>query len=134
MKDHITHVMQNVPKLANDGSKALIAWDVVNEAIKDWPPSTMYKPNVWYNHIPDYVEKAFQFAQEVDPSVLAFYNDYNLLSETKSDKVVKMVKDMQKKNIKIDGIGMQSHHWTSDTDANREYIDKIIKKFGALGL
>ena len=29
---------------------------------------------------------------------------------------------------------MQSHHWTSDTTANRQYIDKIIKKFSALGL
>ena len=106
MKEHIFHVMQNVPKLAGDNGKALIAWDVVNEAIKDWPPSTMYKPNVWYNHIPDYVEKAFSFAQQADPSILAFYNDYNMMSDSKSDKVVAMVKGMQKKNIKIDGIGI----------------------------
>ena len=46
-----------------------------------------------------------------------------------------MVKGMQEKNIKIDGIGMQSHHRTTDTDAaSRETVDKTIKKFAALGL
>ena len=38
MKDHITYVMQNVPKLAGDASNALIAWDVVNEALNGDPP------------------------------------------------------------------------------------------------
>ena len=38
--------------------------------------------------------------------MLAFYNDYSIIYQSKADKIVTMVKDMQNKGIKIDGIGM----------------------------
>ena len=41
--------------------------------------------------------------------MLAFYNDYNIVYESKADKIVTMVQDMQNKGIKIDGIGIQAH-------------------------
>ena len=112
LKEHITHVIQEVPKLAAEGSSdpvTIIGWDVVNEAIADWPSTSLYKSNVWYDHLPDYVERAFRYAQEADPSMLAFYNDYNIVYQSKADKIVTMVQDMQNKGIKIDGIGIQAH-------------------------
>ena len=48
-----------MPKQAGEAGQSLIAWDVVNEAIADWPSKNFYKSNVWQDHIPDYVEKAF---------------------------------------------------------------------------
>ena len=83
MEEHIRTVMENVPLLAGDKNKALFAWDVVNEAITSFEETDLYKSNVWYDNIPDYVEKAFAYAQKVDSSVLAFYNDYNVVSEDK---------------------------------------------------
>ena len=139
LKEHITYVVQNVPKQAGEAGASLFAWDVVNEAIADWPSQDMYKPNVWFNHIPDYVEKAFSFAstaaKDADLDIELFYNDYNMLYDFKTDKVVEMVKQMQQKNIQIDGIGMQGHVGYNDGKANeRENIAKQIKKFGDLGL
>ena len=49
------------------------SWDVVNEAFED--NGTMRK-SVWSDNIPDYIAKSFQWAREVDPDVLLFYNDY----------------------------------------------------------
>ena len=112
LKEHITHVIQQVPKLAAEGSDdpvTIIGWDVVNEAVADWPSRSLFKSNVWYDNLPDYVERAFRYAQEADPSMLAFYNDYNIVYQSKADKIVTMVKDMQNKGIKIDGIGIQAH-------------------------
>ena len=138
LKKHITYVVQNVPKQAGEAGKALFAWDVVNEAIADWPSKDMYKPNVWYNHIPDYVEKAFRFASTAarlaDLDIELFYNDYNMLYDFKTDKVVTMVKDMQRQKIQIDGIGIQAHVGVDDKANSRENVAKQIKKFGDLGL
>ena len=37
------------------------------------------------------MERAFRYAQEADPSTLAFYNDYNVLFKNKQDKIVSMI-------------------------------------------
>ena len=97
LKEHITYVIQQVPKLAAQGSTepvSIIGWDVVNEAIADYPSTSFYKSNVWYDNLPDYVERAFRYAQEADPSMLAFYNDYNVIYASRADKIVTMVKGL----------------------------------------
>ena len=138
LKKHITYVVTNVPKQAGEAGASLFAWDVVNEAIADWPSKNLYKSNVWYNHIPDYVEKAFRFAEtaarDADLDIELFYNDYNMLYDAKTDKVVEMVKHMQLQKIKIDGIGIQAHVGVNDGANKRENVAHQIKKFGDLGL
>ena len=84
----------------------ILSWDVVNEAVADHG-NEMWKSNPWYPKLPDYVERAFKYAREADPEALLFYNDYNIVWDgQKTDKIVEMVKDFQKKKVPIDGIGI----------------------------
>jgi len=113
-----------------------ICWDVVNEAVAD-SGSGLYKNNIWYPDVPDYVDVAFQAAKAANPSVKLFYNDYNIASSTggtqqKSDKVYNMIKSMKQRGIPIDGIGFQLH-----VDINYNSFQGIvqnIQRYAQLGL
>ena len=111
----------------------MYAWDVVNEAISD-AKEKFYRDNTdWYKICgPDYIEKAFTFAHEADPTVKLFYNDYNLIYPAKRDKVYEMVKKLLEKGVPVHGIGMQGH-WRLD-DVNRENLAAAIDLFASLGV
>ncbi|ERM83582.1 endo-1,4-beta-xylanase [Rhodonellum psychrophilum GCM71 = DSM 17998] len=82
-------------------------WDVVNEAILDdgsWRKSKFFEILG-----EDFIKLAFQYAHEADPEAELYYNDYSMANSGKRAGVVKMVKDLQAQEIKIDGIGMQGH-------------------------
>jgi endo-1,4-beta-xylanase len=58
----------------------------------------------------DFIEQAFRMAAEELPSdVELIYNDYSMTGKKKRDAVVKLVTTLKKKNIRIDGVGMQGH-------------------------
>ena len=81
----------------------------------------------------NYVEKCFKWAREADPEVKLFYNDYNLESyPEKIQKVQKMIKNFQDKNIPIDGIGFQMH--IDHLNPKREIIENNLKKIIDSGL
>lgn len=105
-------------------------WDVVNEAILDdgsWRESKLYKIIG-----PDFVKLAFRFAHEADPDAELYYNDYSMALPGRREGVVKMVKDMQKDGIRIDGIGMQGH---CNMDFPKiEEFEKSIVAFASLGV
>jgi endo-1,4-beta-xylanase len=61
----------------------------------------------WYPDLPNYVDLAFQYAAEADPTIPLFYNDYNIeVDKRKREAIYEMVKSMKNRGIKIDGIGM----------------------------
>jgi endo-1,4-beta-xylanase len=100
MKSHITTVVSRY-------KGRIKGWDVVNEAILD---DGSYRKSKFYTIIgEDFIPLAFQFAHEADPDVELYYNDYSMANEGKRNGVVAMVKAIQEKGIKIDGIGMQGH-------------------------
>jgi len=129
LQDHITTVVKRY-------NSTPICWDVVNEAVAD-SGSALYKNNIWYPDIPDYVDFAFQTAKAANPTVKLFYNDYNIASSTgfsqqKSDKVYNMIKSMKQRGIPIDGIGLQLH-----VDITYNLFPGIIQniqRYAALGL
>jgi len=105
-------------------------WDVVNEAIQDdgtWRESKYYKIIG-----PEFIKLAFQFAHEADPDAELYYNDYSMAIPAKREGVVKMVKDLQKDGIRIDGIGMQGH--VSMDFPTIEEFEKSIVAFAGLGV
>ena len=144
LENHITTVMQHKP-LTN-----VYCWDVVNEAVSDnVAQQGLFKPNVWYPVIPDYVNIAFQTARKANPNTKLFYNDYNILMDEgfmkqKSDAVYNMTKSMLENKIPLDGIGMQTHlnmgEYPSNSSSNSEYklnytsILNNLKRFDSLGL
>lgn len=92
-------------------------WDVVNEAIED---DGSYRRSAWYDIIgPEYIELAFRFAHEADPDAELYYNDYSMTLPEKRKTVCELTRNLKKKGIRIDGIGMQSHNgltWPSVED------------------
>lgn len=106
-------------------------WDVVNEAIdedKGWRKSD------WYNFTGSayYVEKAFQLAHEAAPDAHLIYNDYNMHNPGKRDFLVEVLRDYNKRDIPIHGVGLQSHVGLDYPDL-REF-EKSIEAFAAEGM
>lgn len=123
MKTHIQTVVGRYKGKVN-------GWDVVNEAILDdgsWRQSKLYTIIG-----PDFLKLAFQFAHEADPDAELYYNDYSMALPGRREGVVKMVKDLQKEGIRIDGIGMQGH--LSMDFPKIEEFEKSILAFAALGV
>lgn len=108
MKEHITTVVGRY-------KGRIKGWDVVNEALDD---DGQLRNSRWLRIIGegdenkkyDYIEHAFRYAHAADPDAELYYNDYSLsTSRAKCDGAVAIVKYLQSKGVRIDGIGMQLH-------------------------
>jgi endo-1,4-beta-xylanase len=83
------------------------AWDVVNEAVDE---DKGWRKSPWLNSIgPEYLEKAFHLAHEVDGKAQLLYNDYNMHNPKKAEFVAEFVRDFKKRGVPIHGVGMQGH-------------------------
>jgi len=128
LKNHITNVVTHY-------RGKVIAWDVVNEAILDNPTSSnIYKQNVWYPSVPNYIELAFQWASQADPNVKLFYNDYSAEgSGAKPDAVYNLVKSLKQRGIPIHGVGLQ-YHVSLQYSPSIDSVAKNIQRLVDLGL
>jgi endo-1,4-beta-xylanase len=123
MRDHIHTVVGRY-------KGKIHGWDVVNEAI-DEDGSLRKAP--WRDGIgDDYVAKAFEFAREADPGAELYYNDYNLEKPAKRAGVIRLVKDLQARGLRIDGVGNQGH-WRLETPAIDE-IEQALTELHSTGL
>lgn len=105
-------------------------WDVVNEAIVDdgsWRNSKFYQILG-----EEFVQLAFEMAHAVDPDAELYYNDYSMALPGRRQGVVNMVKTLQEKGVKIDGIGMQGHVQLDHPSI--EEFETSILAFAALGV
>ncbi|MEW6497014.1 MAG: endo-1,4-beta-xylanase [Cyanobacteriota bacterium] len=111
----------------------LVDWDVVNEAIAD--DKQALRDTMWLKVIgPEYIEKAFRWAHEVDPKARLFYNDYGGEEVGgKSDAIYEMVKDLLKQGVPIHGVGLQMHV-NIKNPPNPEKVAANIKRLNDLGL
>ncbi|MBS9522734.1 endo-1,4-beta-xylanase [Litoribacter alkaliphilus] len=101
MKDHIVNV-------AGRYKGRVHGWDVVNEAFFD---NGEYRTSKWYEIAgKDFIKQAFQIANEVDPGMELYYNDYNMWKPEKRDAAIELAKEMRAEGIRVDGIGMQGHY------------------------
>jgi endo-1,4-beta-xylanase len=115
-------------------------WDVVNEAIDDngklrsgavGPPGRRGEP--WHAAIgDDYIEQAFRFAHEADPDAELYYNDFNEWYPAKIEAIAALVKSLQAKGVRIDGLGLQGH-WGMDYPKLDE-IEHMLTEYGKLGV
>lgn len=105
-------------------------WDVVNEAIEE---DGEWRNSPFYNILgEEYIALAFQYAHEADPEAELYYNDYNMYNPNRREKVVQMVRTLQQRGIRIDGIGMQAH-W-GITYPNIDEVEASIKAFAKTGV
>jgi endo-1,4-beta-xylanase len=106
------------------------AWDVVNEALGE---DGSMRNSEWFRIIgEDFVEKAFEYAREIDPKAELYYNDYALENEAKRKGAVALIKRLQARNIKVTAVGTQHHdrlQWPA-----LEQVDATFEAFKALGV
>jgi len=87
-------------------------WDVVNEAFED---DGSWRKTPWLETLgPEYVETAFRLAHEADPEAELYYNDYNLWKPAKRAAAIRLVKDLQARGVRVDGLGEQGHWGIGD--------------------
>ena len=108
----------------------IFGWDVVNEAV-DEDGSLRRSP--WLAIIgPDFIEKAYEYAHEADPSAELYYNDYSLENAPKRNGAVALIKKLQSEGIHVAAVGLQGHYkldWPTVAQ-----IDSTISAFAALGI
>ncbi|CAI7610780.1 unnamed protein product [Penicillium palitans] len=118
--EELTAVMKNhIFKTVQHFGKRCASWDVVNEAING---DGTFSSSVWYDTIgEEYFYLAFQYAQQALSQIGAndvqlYYNDYGIENPgTKADAVLQLVKNLRKRGIRIDGIGLESHFIVGQT-------------------
>jgi endo-1,4-beta-xylanase len=105
-------------------------WDVVNEALNE---DGTLRASPWKNIIgDDYIEKAFQYAHEADPTAELYYNDYNLENAPKRNGAAELVKKLKAAGVTITAVGSQTHDklWLQSPAKH----DTTIAVLGALGV
>lgn len=116
------------------------SWDVVNEAIQvsDGLPGG-FRSSPWQKvlggsgALPEYLEIAYRTARRVDPKALLVYNDYGIEgedegSEKKREAVMGLLREMQRRNVPVDALGVQSHIAAMNKDGSIPvYGDGLMK-------
>ena len=135
MKSHITNVMKHFKGKVTE-------WDVVNECLDDDqsiirnnPDAYTLRQNVWQRAIgDDYIDSAFVYARQADPTVLLYLNDYDVEMQGKAKAVAfyNIVKRLQQRGIPIDGVGLQCHFSVGSVDSVK--LERTIRRFGDDGL
>ena len=105
-------------------------WDVVNEALNEDGTLRMTKFLEIIGE--DYLQLAYQFAHDADPSAELYYNDYALANPAKRNGAIALVKKLKEQGARVDAIGEQCHIGLNYPDI-REF-EKSIEAFAALGV
>lgn len=109
-------------------------WDVVNEGIADErAPGEYMRRNKWQQIVgDDYIAKAFEYAHEADPGAELYFNDYGNEYPHKRERTIRLIRDLQARGLRVDGIGMQLHLQLDRIPFDE--IDRSLTAFRALGV
>jgi endo-1,4-beta-xylanase len=127
---------EHISKVMGHYRGRIFAWDVVNEAIDE---NGNLRSSLWYDQPgigleakrTAYIEAALRWAHEADPDALLFYNDGGgEMVNAKSDAIYTMMNDFKKRNVPINGIGLQMH---LALDADVASIARNIQRFSDAG-
>lgn len=125
-----SHLENHITTIVGRYRGKVDAWDVVNEALNE---DGTLRETIFLEVLGEsYIENAFTWVALADPEAEMIYNDYNLWKPEKRDGVVRLVRRLQAKNIKIDGVGMQGH-WNLN-EPSLEDIENSILAYNNLGL
>ena len=135
LKNHIYNVVGKYKEKIRE-------WDVVNEVLDDDqsvvrtnPGTYKLRPSIWATYIgEEFIDSAFVWAHEADPSAKLYINDYGVesMGSTKAEAYFNLVKRLQSSNLPIDGCGLQCHLTTGQLDTLR--LENNIQRYAPLGL
>jgi endo-1,4-beta-xylanase len=126
---------EHIATVAGHYKGQIAEWSVVNEAfsrgqhiygLHDW----------WADHIGDqsYIDDAFIWAHQADPSAKLILNDFQDASENSiSNAMYVYVKGAKARGVPIDGIGLQMHIDGTNPPTKTSVIANM-KRFAALGV
>lgn len=134
-------LVDHVETVADHFAGRLEEWDVVNEVVANDPTglSNPLRDTFWLRKLgPRHIPVAFEAAARADPSARLLINDYDLefagpAYDLKRAAILDIVRQLQDRNIKIDGVGMQAHlyaHQSIDTVV----LARFFEDLRALGL
>lgn len=123
-------LVEHIERVGGRYAGKIHSWDVVNEAIQvsDGLPGG-FRNSPWQKvlggtgAVPEYIEVAYRTARRVDPKALLVYNDYGIEgedegSEKKRAAVMGLLREMQKRKIPVDALGVQSHIAAANKDGS----------------
>lgn len=126
----LKHMREHIFTVVGRYKGRIGGWDVVNEAIGE---DGQLRKNKWFEIIGEgYVAKAFEYARQADPNAKLYYNDYNMWKKGQREGVVRLVRGLQAKGIRVDGIGIQGH-WGMDYPPLKD-LEASILAFSELGV
>jgi len=111
------------------------SYDVVNEVLSDRSGlRTGAEGSRWHEILgPEYIDNAFRWAKEADPTAQLVINDYNLESDTrKRQEMFNLVKGMKERGVPVDAIGIQMH--INIRTPSVQQIRETIELFASLGV
>lgn len=130
MRDHIMTVVGRY-------KGRIKIWDVVNEALNDSrnenDTNVLRQASPWVRVLGmEFIEKAFAYAHEADPTAILRYNDYSVENPAKRQRLITLIKHLQSLNLPVTAIGSQTHAnliWPEP-----ELADDFLTEVGQLGL
>ncbi|KKY17769.1 hypothetical protein UCRPC4_g05402 [Phaeomoniella chlamydospora] len=129
---------RHITALVTHWAPSCYAWDIANEVLDD---DGTYRESIWYNVTgTSYIPLAFKWAAEAavaagHPGIKLYYNDYNIeYAGPKSTAALELVKSLQSQNVKIDGVGLQSHFIVGSSTPSRAAQVSNMETFTALGV
>ena len=126
----LKRMQEHISTVAGRYKGKIGGWDVVNEALED---DGSLRQTKWLEIIgEEFLQKAFDYARETDPEAELYYNDYSLWKPAKREGAVRLVRKLQEKGIKVDGIGMQGHYGIDYPTLDD--IEASIEAFADLGV
>lgn len=106
-------------------------WDVVNEAFDG---AGRYRDSFWHQRLGSgFVELAFQYAREADPTARLYYNEYAAERRgPQRDAVYDLVRRLKERGL-VDGVGLQMHTALYEEPSQAE-LEQTLGMYEALGL
>lgn len=117
----------------------ITSYDVVNEPIALWfkRPDGLYT-GPWLDALgPGYIDIAFHAAAQADRDALRVLNLHHVEQigdDAARDKALALIKDLVKRNVPVQAVGMESHLMATTRSGSSPSRDNFIKSLKDLGL
>jgi endo-1,4-beta-xylanase len=133
-------VSDHISTLSSMFAGQVYSWNVVNEALNldDGRPDGLRQDALIEKLGADYIEFGFRAARAADPSALLLYNDANFESaipehEARRVALLRLLEGLKRKDVPIDGVGLQCHIRLTDPFDERAY-SSFLRQITDLGL
>ena len=121
----LERMRSHIAAVAGRYAGKIVSWDVVNEALSD-KPGEYLRQSKWTATIgDDFIVEAFLAAQKADPKAELYYNDFSIEHAGKREKALRLIRELQARGVRLDGIGIQGH-WTTGKVPFQQIEESIV--------